>query len=305
MEPIQGEKMKLTLALEWFMNPDHLPFIAGIVLEKYKEAGLEVALVEPKEHYDGFEALKNGTIDIHVNEPLHLFEHYFEGIKSLGCFFETRGGVMVRASSVPKLKNGEKIRITTPAANEVTDKIGFEILKRYAQKNGFEMKRENVEFVQKDFWHVKNMLEDSTLDGAWLCFYNFEGIEAKLVGFENLFIDQLESPYPNFSALELMSSQAVLDAKGEAICKFLEITNEMVAYLQSHTLEARTIYYDYTKTAPSELMNRIIEDTLTRFDTSIKPEGRRWHNLYKFLEELELVRLSDAEYANIWHVDNH
>lgn len=305
MEPIQGEKMKLTIALEWFVNPDHLPFMAGIVLEKYKKAGLEVTLIEPKEHYDGFEALKNGTIDIHVNEPLHLFEHYFDGIKSLGCFFETRGGVMVRASSVPKLKNGEKIRITTPAANEVTDKIGFEILKRYAQKNGFEMKRENVEFVQKDFWHISNMLEDTSLDAAWLCFYNFEGIEAKLMGFENLFIDQLESPYPNFSALELMSSQAVLDAKGEAICKFLQITNEMVAYLQSHTLEARTIYYDYTKTAPSELMDRIIEDTLTRFDTSIKPEGKRWHNLYKFLEELELVKLSDTEYANIWHVDNH
>jgi putative hydroxymethylpyrimidine transport system substrate-binding protein len=50
-----------------------------------------VELITPTEHYDGFEELKTGTIDLHCNEPLHLFEHYFDGLKSLGCFFETRG----------------------------------------------------------------------------------------------------------------------------------------------------------------------------------------------------------------------
>ena len=43
---------------------------------------------------------------------------------------------MIRADRVKKLKTNGKIRITTPAANETTNKIGFEILKRYAQKRG-------------------------------------------------------------------------------------------------------------------------------------------------------------------------
>jgi len=297
--------MQINIALEWFLNPDHLPFIAGVMRGTYKEAGLEVEIIEPKEHYDGFEALKRGSIDIHVNEPLHLYEHHFDGLKSLGCFFETRGGVMIRKERVAKLKSNGTIKITTPAANPVTDKIGFEIIKRYANKNGFVIERENVEFVETDFWHLANMQKDPSFDGAWLCFYNFEGVEAKLLGFENLFIDQFESPYPNFSALELMTTQAIMEQKGEALCKFIEVTNEMIAYIQSYPMEAKRLYYDYTKTEPSELMDKIIEDTLTRFDNDIKADSKRWRALYEFLEELELVKLDDASYEKIWATPHH
>ncbi len=247
--------MTIKISLEWFLNPDHLPMIAGVVLGKYREKGLDVAIIEPQEHYDGFEDLVAGNIDIHCNEPIHLFEHYFDGLKSLGCFFETRGGVMIRSDRVEKLKNGSKLRITTPAANPVTNKVGFEILKRYAQKNGFVIERENVEFVQTDFWHIRNMQNDLSFDGAWLVFENFEGVEARLEGFENLFIDQYESPYPNFSALEFMTTQKIIDEKGEALCSFIGVTNEMVTYLKNHPLEAQSIYYDYSKAEKTILMD--------------------------------------------------
>lgn len=291
--------MKLKIALEWFLNPDHLPLIAGIQTSAYEKEGLEVELIQPVEHYDGFKVLENGEIDIHINEPLHLFEHYFDGIKSLGCFFETRGGVMIRSSSIEKLRSNQPITITTPAANPITNKIGFEILARYAKKSGFELSPSSVTFVETDFYHLKNMREGD-YDGAWLCFYNFEGIEAKLSGFENLFIDQFESPYPNFSALELITTQNILDQKSEAIAKFLKITSNMAQYLSKNPLEARTIYYDYSKTQPSELMDNIIIDTLPRFEPIIKSDASRWSDLAAFLEELELVSLSQEEYDNIW-----
>jgi len=297
--------MKIKIALEWFLNPDHLPMIAGLVTGKYKEAGIEVEIIQPKEHYDGFEDLKAGNIDIHCNEPLHLYEHHFEGIRSLGCFFETRGGVMIRADRVEKLRSNEKIKITTPASNPVTNKIGFEIIKRYADKNGFVIDKENVEFVEKDFWHLKNMKEDESFDGAWLCFYNFEGIEAKLEGFENLFIDQFESPYPNFSALEFMSTQSTIEKKGDAICKFIEVTNEMNKYLKNNPIEAQSIYYDYTKEQKNILMDSIILDTLIRLESEIKVDALRWRELYCFLEELELVKLNEQEYAKIWNTSHH
>lgn len=292
--------MDIKIALEWFLNPDHLPFMAGIVTGKYQEVGLNVEIIQPTEHYDGFEDLKAGKIDVHVNEPLHLYEHYFEDIKSLGCFFETRGGVMMRADRVEKLKSNQKIKITTPASNHVTNKIGFEILKRYAEKNGFSIAQANVEFVETDFWHITNMQNDETFDGAWLCFYNFEGIEAELENFENLFIDQFESPYPNFSALELMTSKNVMAEKSEEIYKFIEVTNQMVSYIQANKIEATTIYYDYTKEEKSDLMDKIIEDTLSRFKTNIKADSAKWQALYGFLEELELVKLTPEQYQNIW-----
>ena len=295
----------LKVALEWFLNPDHLPMIAGIVTGKYKENGIDLQIIAPDEHYDGFDQLQSGKIDIHCNEPLHLYEHYFDGLKSMGCFFETRGGVMIRGDRVEKLRNNEPVKITTPAANEVTDKIGFEILKRYAQKEGFKLDRENVEFEQTDFWHISNMKNDDSFDGAWLCFYNFEGIEAEFESFDNLFIDQFVSPYPNFSALEFMTTDTIIQSKGEALCKFIEVTNETAKYCKQNIEEAKKIFYEYGKDEKSDLMDKIIEDTIPRFETDIKADAKRWFDLYKFLEELELVKLSDEQYSRIWETKGH
>jgi ABC-type nitrate/sulfonate/bicarbonate transport system substrate-binding protein len=303
---IKGEKMTtLKIALEWFLNPDHLPMIAGVVNGKYKEKGIDLEIIAPNEHYDGFDKLKTSQIDIHCNEPLHLFEHHYDGLKSMGCFFETRGGVMIRADRVEKLKSNQPIKITTPAANEVTDKIGFEILKRYAQKEGFELSRENITFVETDFWHINNMKNDDSFDGAWLCFYNFEGIEAKEENFENLFIDQHLSPYPNFSALEFMTTDDIIKEKGEALCKFIEVTNEMAKYIQSNVEEAKEMFYKYSGENKSVLMDKIIEDTIPRFETDIKADDKRWFALYEFLEDLELVKLSNEQYNEIWAVKGH
>jgi ABC-type nitrate/sulfonate/bicarbonate transport system substrate-binding protein len=294
---------KLKVALEWFINPDHLPIIAGIVMQKYQQAGIEVELIEPKEHYDGFEVLKQNAIDIHVNEPIHLFEHHFDGIKSLGCFFETQGGVMVKQSSIQKLKTNQKLKVTTPAANEVTNKIGFEIIKRYAKKEGFEISQDNVEFVQTDFYHLKHLKKDE-FDMAWLCFYNFEVVQALHEGFEHLFIDQNASPYANFSALELMSTQDIIDTKGEALCEFVKVTNEMVALCKSNPQLAKTLYFEYTQQEPTVLMEKIIEQTVTRF-LNIEVNATKWRDLYEFLKELDLVELTVQQYDKIWELKGH
>jgi ABC-type nitrate/sulfonate/bicarbonate transport system substrate-binding protein len=294
--------MQIKIALEWFLNPDHLPMILGVQMGEYKKAGLDVELIAPKEHYDGFKELKNGNIDIHVNEPLHLFEHYFDGIKSLGCFFETRGGVMIRKDRIEKLKTNKPIKITTPASNEVTNKIGFEILNRYAKKNGFSLDPQNVFFTETDFYHINNMKQNDTFDGAWLCFYNFEGIEAEYENFENIFIDQFESDYPNFSALEFMTTEEKLKDKKEAFIKFQEITSKMAQQLKTDIEKSKDIYYQYSGDEKSTLMDKIIEDTIPRFDDEVKTDSKRWKKLCEFLEELQIVKLSPKQYDDIWKI---
>lgn len=296
---------EISIALEWFLNPDHLAFIAGIQTKAFEKAALAVKVIEPKEHYDGFDALRKQKIDIHCNEPLHLFEHHFDGIKSLGCFFETRGGVMLRKESVHKLQEQKPLRITTPAANPVTNKIGFEILYRYAKARGIKLKKEHVSFVQKDFWHLKNLQEDESLDGAWLCFYNFEGVEAEYLGFENLFIDQEKSAYANFSALELMCTQEVLETKKEALCDFVRVCNEMITYVQENPNKAKEHFYSFTNTHKTALMDSIIEDTLQRFRKNFCTDGSKWQALRAFLQELDIVTLSDEAYSKIWEVKGH
>ncbi|MBE0442743.1 MAG: ABC transporter substrate-binding protein [Psychrobacter sp.] len=293
----------LTLTLEWFLNPDHLPFIAGIHTGAYSKAGLDINMIEPTEHYDGFAELEAGNIDLHVNEPIHLFEHYFEDLKALGCFFVTDGGVLIKQSSLDKLHNNQPIRITTPASNPITNKIGFEILSRYAKKNGFVLDIDNVDFVETDFQHLQNLQEGDAageFDGAWLCFYNFEGIEANYVGLEYTFIDQHLSPYPNFSALELMTTHSIWQEKSDALTQFVAVSTEMAQLCIDNPQQAREIYYGYTGEAPSALMDDIINDTLKRLIAPIKPNAERWTTLREMLATLDIANISDANYAKLW-----
>lgn len=293
----------LTLTLEWFLNPDHLPFIAGIYTGAYANAGLDITMIEPTEHYDGFAELQAGNIDMHVNEPIHLFEHYFTDLKALGCFFVTDGGVMIKQSSLDKLHQNQPIRITTPAANPITNKIGFEILSRYAQKNGFVLDAANVSFVETNFQHLENLQKGNDageFDGAWLCFYNFEGIEANHIGLDYTFIDQHLSPYPNFSALELMTTHRIWADKKEAMQQFVKVSTQMSQLCTSQPEKAREIYYGYTGETPSALMDDIINDTLKRLIAPIQPDSERWSKLREMLTDLNIANISDTDYAKLW-----
>ena len=64
----------LRIGLEWFMNPDHLPFLVGLDKGWFAEAGLAVELIEPQQHMDAIEAIEKGEMDVAVTEPLHLVE---------------------------------------------------------------------------------------------------------------------------------------------------------------------------------------------------------------------------------------
>lgn len=297
---MQTNLTPLKITLEWFLNPDHLPMIAGVMSGAYAKAGIDVQMTAPDDHYDGFKALEEESIDIHVNEPLHLFEHYSAELRGLGCFFETDGGVLMRQNRMQKLQNGEKIRICTPASEPKTNRIGFEILQRYAKKHGFSLDFAQVEFVQADFYHIQNLKNDTTLDGAWLCFYNFEGIEAEHEGLDFVFIDQSQSPFANFSALEFISTQSILQKKSDLIEKFLQITREMVTLCQQNPALAKQYYYAYSKTESEPLMDAIIIDTLPRLDSRICADAKRWENVRQMLAEIDIVSLSDEEYQTLW-----
>ena len=293
---------KLTLTLEWFLNPDHLPMIAGIQSGQYAQHGIELTLLEPSEHYDGMSALHQQQVDLHSNEPLHLFEQYHPDLRALGSFFTTDGGVLMRRERMGKLQYGERVRICSPVSEPMPNRIGFEILRRYAHKNGFTLLPENVEFIKIDFNHINNLINNSDLDGAWLCFHNFEVIEAQHKNLDCILIDQHVSPYANFSALEFITTQQILTKKGATISEFLRITDKMVQLCQSNLDLARQYYYTYTHTEPDALTDAIIADTVPRllYPTTSCANIQRWQDLRHMLAEMDVLHLSDSQYQTLF-----
>ncbi len=281
--------MKINLALEWFLNPDHIPFIVGIKNGYYKEVGIDLNIIVPDEHYDGFKALKNGEIEMALNEPLHLIEQFDENMLSLGNFFETEGGVLLSKAGKERLLNSEKIKISSPVSNEITNSIAIEILRRYAKKQGVTIDPSNISIDEVDFYHIKNI--QNGYDGAWLVFENFEGVEAKFYGIEHTLINSKNGGFPNFSALSIFTTKSFYNKNKKVVDDFLMATKKAVEKVKSDKIAARDSYYDFVKEEPSILMDKIIDDTLGRFDESFDSDAKAQKELLEFFRSIKITNL--------------
>ena len=289
--------MKVKLALEWFLNPDHLPFLVARDKNIYKGLNIDLEIIEPDDHYDGFRELTEGNINFATNEPLHLIEKYHSNIISLGNFFETNGGVIFSENGYRKLLNDEPVKISSPVSNIVTDSIAFDIIKKHLKS--LSLNRDNkIEIIVKDFYHIKNLKEG--FDAAWLCFENFEGVESELEGIKikKLYLDDVN--IPNFCALDLFTSKDFY-SNNYSLCKdFIEATEEAIKILVKDLDYAQYIYYKQTNENKTELMDSIIKDTFERFITPFNNSEEKWNNLYKYTINNKISNISEAQYSSMF-----
>lgn len=282
------------LAIEWFLNPDHLPFIVAQREGMLEARGISLDLIEPDEHYDGLEELKQGNIAFATNEPLHLIEQFSDDLLSLGMYFETKGGVLLKKSSFHKLKEGGSITVTTPVSNEVTNTIGFEIIRRYYAQNGIEIQREQVTFVPNGFEHLKYMKEGA--DAGWLYFYNFEGIEAQHEGMEVLYLDAQSAGFANFSALDIFTIKSFY-SKNQALCQdFAAAIQEAILFIEREPKKAKAYYYEYTSETASALMDDILDATMSCFHADFASVAQKELPILDFFTEIGITSLEQNKF---------
>ncbi len=281
--------MKTTLAIEWFLNPDHLPFIVGIREGIFEKNKIDLEIIEPTEHYDGLEELRQGNITFATNEPLHLIEQFDEEFLTMGTYFETKGGVLLKKSSYEKLINGESITVTSPVSNEKTNTIAFNIIRRFYAKEGVEVTRDQVEFVANGFEHLKYMKEGA--DAGWLYFYNFEGIEAQHEGMEVLYLDAENVGFANFSALDIFVNKSWYKDNTQAAQTFVNAVKEAILWMEQNPQAAMQHYYEYTQGEKSALMDDILKATLNCFHPDFHSVASDQEPILEFFTEIGITTL--------------
>jgi putative hydroxymethylpyrimidine transport system substrate-binding protein len=290
--------MDVRVALEWFLNPDHLPFIVGIREGWFREAGLELSLVVPDAHYDGMAAVTAGDVAFAVNEPLHMFDAARPGLKALGCFFETDGGVMLRADAAERAAAGGPVRIASPVAGGVTDAVCREILARWAAARGGRLPADAVSIEEAGFGHVANMR--AGFDGAWLCFANFEGVQARHEGPECLFVATRDVGLENFSALELFTSEAFLAEHPDAVRTVRGTLTRAVGEIRRNPARAADHWFAYSGEARTPLSEAIVADTVGRFVAPVERSAERWRTLYRGFAARGHSAIDEAGYEALY-----
>ena len=290
--------LRIDVGLEWFLNPDHLPFIVGLEKGWFRDAGLDVHLQQPTDHYDGLAAVAKGELAFACNEPLHMIDEVRPGLRALGCFFETDGGVMLTAEGEKALWEGRTIRVASPVAGEVTDDLARLIVGRWCKRKGIVFDAVQMSIEAAGFEHLKNL--QAGFDGAWLCFANFEGVEAQQLDIETTFISTTEVGLPNFSALELFTGESTLRESPEMVAAFTRVVSESAAWCRQHPQEAARIWYKHTGEQPSKLTDAIIEDTCQRLVSPLLRDSKRWFAMWHEFDQMGLSQVDEAGYLALY-----
>lgn len=290
---------RIEVGLEWFLNPDHLPFIAGIEKGWFQEAGLDVHLIQPTDHYDGLAAVATGALAFACNEPLHMIDEARTGLRALGCFFETDGGVMLTPAGEQALAQGKTIRIASPVAGEVTDDLAKLIVGRWCERQGIAFDPAQIQIEAAGFEHLNNL--QAGFDGAWLCFANFEGVEAKQLGVAATFISSADVGLPNFSALELFTGESTLRELPEMVAAFTRVVSAGAAWCIQHPEDAAQIWYRYSAEQPSKLTDAIIADTCQRLVAPLVRDSTRWFEMWRVFNDMGLSQVDEAGYQALYN----
>lgn len=291
--------MKVEVALEWFLNPDHLPLIVGIREGWFEAEGFDLSLKVPEDHYDGMASVAAGEVAFAVNEPLHMLDAPRPGLRACGCFFETDGGVILHRDAVETLFHGDPIRIASPVAGGKTDDICRLILKRWADKRGYVVEDAQVAIEEAGFQHLENLQKG--FDGAWLCFDNFEGVQMRRMGLNAVFVKTEDADMPNFSALELFTSETFLRDNPAAVAAVQSVLTRAVERLQDEPFSyAQEHWYAFSGEPRDALSDAIVVDTVGRFVQPVRADSQRWWPLFLGFNYLGLSAIDQDAYVRLF-----
>ncbi|MBP2298457.1 ABC transporter substrate-binding protein [Azospirillum picis] len=276
---------KLTVMLDWFVNPDHAPLVVALEKGFFKDAGLDVTLTAPADPNDPPKLVAAGQADIAVSYQPQLILQVAEGLPlvRIGTLVSTplNSVVVLRDGPVKTLKDlkGRKVGFSI---------AGFEdaLLGAMLEKQGLSLK--DVELVNVNF-----SLSPSLLSGQ---------VDAVVGAFRNFELNQMaieERPgrafYPEEEGVPPYD-ELVLVAKADKTAdprfrRFLAAVERATLYILNHPEEAQAAFVKDRPELNDELNRRAWADTLPRFSHSPAAlDVERYARFAEFLKARGLIK---------------
>lgn len=275
---------KMTLLLDWFVNPDHGPIIIAEENGYFAEVGLEVDVVAPADPSLPPRLVASGQADLAVSyQPqLHLQIHEGLPLKRVGTLVATPLNCLLVLEDGP---------IQTPADLK-GKRIGFSvagveeaILTAILGKYGVSL--DDIELVNVNF-SLSPSLMSGQVEAVIGAFRNFELNQMDIEGRPGRCFYIEEEGVPTYDELIYVANPEVMDAG--KIARFLAATEKATQYIVNNPEKSWEIFSSTSSELQDELNARAWVDTLARF--ALRPAGfdaRRYANFEAFLHEKGLV----------------
>jgi len=271
---------RLTLMLDWFVNPDHGPIILADELGYFEEAGLEVEIVTPSDPNDPPRMAAAGRVDLAISyQPqLHLSRHDDLPLRRVGTLISTPLTCLVVLADGPVQEmtdlRGGKVGFAVAGVQEV-------MLDAMLDHHG--MAPTDVEQINIG-WSISPALMSRQVDAVIGAFRNFELNQLQIEGSEGRCFYPEAEGVPAYDELIYVANPDRMDA--DAIARFLDATERAAGYIVNNPDAAWTMFAATASELQTELNTRAWDDTWPRFATRpAAMDGGRYARFEAFLAE--------------------
>lgn len=280
---------RLTVLLEWFVNPDHAPLVVAGQLGLFEEAGLSVELIPPADPSapPRLVAAHQAEIAIHYQPNLYLDVDAGLPLIRFGTLVETP------LNTVTVLAEGPIRSIADLKGKKVGFSVsGFEdaMLAKMLASEG--LTKEDVELVNVNFSLSPSLIGgrvDATIGG----FRNFELTQMRLEGHKGRSFFPEEHGVPPYEELIFVTHRDL--AEDQRLTRFLRAVEKAAIYLTNHPEEAWQLFIKAYPDLDDELNRQAWLDTLPRFAKRPAALDRgRYERFGAFLEEQGLIEEAPA-----------
>ena len=276
---------KMTVLLDWFVNPDHAPIIVAREKGFFADQGLEVEVIAPADPSDPPKLVAAGKADLAISYQPQIHLQVAEGLPlirvgtlvstPLNCLLVLKDGPIRKISDL----KGKKVGFSVAGVEEA-------LLTAILGKHGLVMS--DIELVNVN-WSLSPSLMSKQVDAVLGAYRNFElnQMEIEQVPGRCFYVE--EEGVPTYDELIYIANTELMDKV--KIRRFLRATELATQYIVNHPEESWKIFSSTSKELRDQLNEMAWSDTLPRL--ALRPEALdegRYARFEQSLSDAKLVK---------------
>ncbi|MBE9640342.1 ABC transporter substrate-binding protein [Salipiger mangrovisoli] len=275
---------KMTLLLDWFVNPDHGPIVIAQEKGYFAEQDLEVEIVAPADPSAPPRLVAAGQADLAVSyQPqLHLQIHEGLPLKRVGTLVATPLNCLL------VLKDGPVQELADLKGRKIGFSVaGVEEAVLQAMLGGHGVTPEDIEMINVNF-SLSPALMSGQVDAVIGAFRNFELNQMEIEGVEGRCFYIEEEGVPSYDELIYVANPERMDSG--RIARFLAATEKATQFIINNPEESWEIFSATSPELQDELNARAWQDTLPRF--ALRPaafDAGRYARFESFLKDSGMI----------------
>ncbi|MEN0616621.1 ABC transporter substrate-binding protein [Klebsiella indica] len=275
---------KLTLVLDWYINPDHAPIMVAEQIGAFKEAGLDVTIVPPSDPAlpPRLVAAHQADLAITYQPQVHFFADEGLPLVRVGTLINSPLNTVITLDKdikTPADLQGKKVGYSVSGIEQAT----LATMAQYAHIDPKSIKLVNVNF------QLTSALLAGQVDAVIGGYRNIEALELKLQGKDPVVMNVEDYGVPAYDELVIVANRDEVNAP--KIKKFLAALQKGVTYLRAHPQQTWLAFADAHPELNTELNKQAWLKTLPLFAVNPAALNKPRYEAYEqFLYTNKLVK---------------